>query len=153
MKKFGLFFVGYFKRSVLGFWALWVIFLVVLWSYFGMVMRARVFLDFWVNAGFFEFALLGSTRLFNELAVWFVKEHLYIQINLYVYYLMMKVMKKDALVSMVVWLILVVHPLKLICANMEGLWGPTILFFSYFWGLSLFYFVRWVPKKRWNFLC
>lgn len=33
-----------------------------------MVMRGRVFLNFWVNAGFFEFALLGSTRLFCQLA-------------------------------------------------------------------------------------
>lgn len=39
-----------------------------------MVMRGRVFLIFWVNAGFFEFALPGSKRLFSQLAAWFVKK-------------------------------------------------------------------------------
>ncbi|KAM3305553.1 BRASSINOSTEROID INSENSITIVE 1-associated receptor kinase 1 [Capsicum chinense] len=35
-------------------------------------------------------------------------------------YLMVKVMEKEALVSLLVWLILIVHPFKLICGNMEG---------------------------------
>ncbi|KAF3630398.1 BRASSINOSTEROID INSENSITIVE 1-associated receptor kinase 1 [Capsicum annuum] len=33
---------------------------------------------------------------------------------------MVKVMEKEALVSLLVWLILIVHPFKLICGNMEG---------------------------------
>lgn len=124
MNFFGLFFVVYFKRSVLGFWALWVIFLVVLWCYFGMVMRARVFLGFLGKC----WLLWVCFTWIYEIVQWagcLICKKEYIQINLYVYYLMMKVMKKDALVSMVVWLILVVHPLKLIFANMEGLWGPS----------------------------
>lgn len=55
---------------------------------------------------------------------------------------MVKVMEKDAwVVLMVVWLILVVHHLKLIYANMEGLWAHHLHLVK-FLGLYLFYFVR-----------